>query len=144
MRNGGVTRTWGRQLTVASQLRPGYEPRLKRLLKRHLLHDERFDFVNKDHRASWGWQDSTGQTITLPILPRADSQNKGDPSELALTSSGLEISYIGSAIFTPRSQEDNLEFGRSTYTIGISYRELRPLVRPGTPLARMLQARGLW
>jgi len=136
--------TTGRRLTVASQLRPGYGPRLNRLIERHLLHDDQFDFINKDHRATWYEQDSTRQTSSQEAPPKANPQNEGDPSELSLTGSGLEMMYIGSDIFDPSSQEDYLRFGRSTYIIDISYRELRPLVRPGTPLARMLWARGLW
>jgi hypothetical protein len=134
----------GQRLTVASQLRPGYETGLKRLLKRHLLHDDRFDFVNKDHRATWVWQDLTSHTTTLPALPEANSQSEGDPGELSLTGSGLEATYRSEDIFTVSSWEESLRFSGSTYTVGISYRELRPLVRPGTPLARMLRARGLW
>ncbi len=133
----------GRQLTVASQLRPGYEPRLNRLIKQHLLHDDQFDFVNKDHRTSWIWQDSTRQAASLTAPPETDPQNEGDPSGLSLAGSGLKVEYSGGAIFDLTSQ-DYLEFGRSSYTVEIPYRELRPLVRPGTPLARMLRARGIW
>ena len=134
----------GRRLTVASQLRPGYEPGLERLLKWHLLHDDRFDFINKDHQGSWDWQDSTSQPTSLPALPKADFQSEGDPAGLSLTGSGMKATYHGEDIFTISDQEDFFRFNGNTYTIDISYRELRPLVRPGTPLARLLQARGLW
>jgi hypothetical protein len=43
--------TTGQTLTIASQLRPGYERPLRRLLLRHLLHDAtpELDEVNKEH-----------------------------------------------------------------------------------------------
>jgi hypothetical protein len=50
---------------------------------------------------------------------------------LQLTETGLEATYAAAQVCGPQ-------------TLRVSYRELRPLVRPGTPLARMLAARGLW
>ena len=135
----------GRKLTIASQLRPGYERRLSRLIQYHLLHDEQFNFINKDHRATWNWRDSTGQATNLVTPPdRVSDEQQGDPSDLFLTGSGLETSYPGAALFDTSNNDDYLGLGKNYYPIAISYRELRPLVRPGTPLARMLRARGLW
>jgi hypothetical protein len=59
---------------------------------------------------------------TLAELPDWDMQ---------LTTTGLEATYGAAQVCGPQ-------------TLHIPYRELRPLVRPGTPLARMLAARGLW
>lgn len=48
-----------------------------------------------------------------------------------LTATGLEATYGAAQVCGPQ-------------TLHIPYRQLRPLVRPGTPLARMLAARKLW
>ncbi|MDO7847326.1 hypothetical protein Q5H92_13215 [Hymenobacter sp. M29] len=58
---------------------------------------------------------------TLAELPDID---------MCLTATGLEATYGAAQVCGPQ-------------TLHVSYRELRPLVRPGTPLARMLAARGL-
>ena len=49
---------------------------------------------------------------------------------MCLTWNGLEAAYEGPAKC-------------GMVSVAVPYRELRPLVRPGTPLARMLAARGL-
>lgn len=49
---------------------------------------------------------------------------------MCLTWNGLEAAYEGP-----------VKCGM--VSVAVPYRELRPLVRPGTPLARMLAARGL-
>lgn len=126
----------GQPLTVASQLRPGYERPLRRLLSRHLLHDDDpyFDEVNKEHNNEWRWrnkQENPGQLVPLPDLeePSAD--------DLTLTAAGLEACY------SPYSLFESPGGMLPSCTVLVPYRELRPLVRPGTPLARMLRARGL-
>jgi len=114
----------GRRLTLASQFRLGYVVPLRRLLARHML-----PYVIEDNPHLQGWEQLTdhGQPVKLPRLPMgtADSAD-GEGDTFLFTVQGL-------ALATHRSR---------TYTI--PYRELRPLVRPGTPLARMLRARGLW
>ena len=64
----------------------------------------------------------TSDDPTLVALPDID---------MCLTEVGLEATYGAAQVCGPQ-------------TLRIPYRELRPLVRPGTPLARMLRARGLW
>jgi hypothetical protein len=54
-----------------------------------------------------------------------------------LTSKGLELTYWMGGLSSNYA-------GSSHDVVLIPYAELRPLVRPGTPLARMLWARGLW
>lgn len=95
----------GQPLTVESQLRPGYERPLRRLLTRHVEPDLVGICFSK--------------YLLLETMP-----DKG----LCLTWSGLEAAYEGP-----------IKCG--ILSIAIPYRELRPLVRPGTPLARMLTAR---
>ncbi|MGI4869611.1 MAG: hypothetical protein ACRYFX_00360 [Janthinobacterium lividum] len=129
----------GRELTLASQLRPGYERALRRLVRRHLLHDSQFDFINREHRASWDWRDAASKATNLVALPAASRyDDNGHASGLCLTGSGLQATYPSEELYSPHKPDEQ------EYTINVPYAELRPLVRPGTPLARMLRARGLW
>ena len=125
----------GKELDIESQLRPDYELPLRRLLTRHLLHDPEFDNINttdEDQRSSsWAWQDEAGKANALIPLPNPDSFGES----LTLTAEGLEVTYDSFTLFG--------NGGRPTPVV-VSYAELRPLVRPGTALARMLQARGMW
>ncbi|MDO7877695.1 hypothetical protein Q5H93_23365 [Hymenobacter sp. ASUV-10] len=121
----------GKELTFASQLRPDYELPLRRLLTRHLLHDPEFDDINTGRSHSWAWQDEANKANALVPLPNPDSFGES----LTLTAEGLEVTYDSFTLFG--------NGGRPTPVV-VPYRELRPLVRPGTPLARMLQARGMW
>jgi hypothetical protein len=113
----------GRQLTLASQLRPGYAVPLRRLLAHQMLPGARSDNPNLE-----GWEKLTdhGQPVKLPRLPAGtedDAEGEGDT--FLFTVQGLLLA-------THRGRPHC-----------IPYRELRPLVRPGTPRARMLRARGL-
>lgn len=125
----------GRELTIASQLQPGYELPLRRLLTQQLLHNPRFNYLDPELNSSapetWHWSDEQGQPTPLVSLP--------DGSEpLALTATGLEATYCSNSLFDNGGPFD------PRFPVVIPYAELRPLVRPGTPLARMLAARGLW
>jgi hypothetical protein len=126
----------GQPLTVTSQLRPGYERPLRRLLSKHLLHDDnpQFDEVNKEHNNAWRWlnkQENPSRLVPLPDLEEASAD------DLTLTAAGLEATYSPFSLY--ESPGGMIPF----CTVLIPYRELRPLVRPGTLLARMLRARGL-
>ncbi|MGI4760341.1 MAG: hypothetical protein ACRYF0_06530 [Janthinobacterium lividum] len=105
----------GRQWVVKELLRPGTEPALRKLLARHLRHD----YPNMNEGDSWHWE-------TVPPLP----------SSFTLTPSGLRAAYGDYALAAYSNSYAN--------TTTIPYTELRSLVCPGTPLARMLRARGLW
>ena len=105
----------GRQCLVKELLRPGTEPALLRLLARHL----RLDYPELNESDSWHWQ-------TVPPLPHS----------FTLTPSGLCAGYDDYALTAYSSHYAN--------ATTILYAELRPLVRPGTPLARLLRARGMW
>lgn len=131
----------GRELTLASQLRPGYERPLWRLTRRHLLHDPQFDFINRAHHATWAWQDARDRVAwSGPRLEAGRDKAPDHTTPERLTGSGLEITYMASNLY------ESHEPGESSrkHTLVIPYTDLRPLVRPGTPLARMLRARGLW
>ncbi|MFD2717331.1 hypothetical protein ACFST9_01295 [Hymenobacter monticola] len=106
--------TTGRPITVDSQLRPGYELALRQLIMQHVLHDAEFDEQERK------WLTDDWKSTHLADFPDMD---------LGLTATGLEAVY-----WQPMYPE----------SVFIPYRELRPLVRPGTPLARMLSARKLW
>ena len=105
----------GQELPIASQLKPGYKYGLRQRLTWHFLHDP---VLEPDRRAGLGdWTTDKGSYTPLLSLPKLNEA-------LTLTGAGLEAAY-----------------GQHTLVL-VPYRELRPLVRPGTPLARMLRARG--
>ncbi|MGI4864581.1 MAG: hypothetical protein ACRYFZ_11720 [Janthinobacterium lividum] len=122
--------TTGRPLSIYRQLRPGVERRLRWLLTIHLLDAPDASAYTIDPLIGWEWVADHGRRRPLAPLPPETTSDKEDDwstQTCALTAQGLEILYHGGG----------------TYAL-ISYRELRPLVRPGTPLARMLRARGMW
>ena len=132
----------GRWLAPKSQLIPHYEPALARLLARRLLHEVAYRPLIRAITRDSSWQrqavpSSSVRTDTLAALThwlRTHAQTSA--TEALFTGAGLEIDddqdLFGSAMQT------------TLFTWFIPYAELRPLVRPGTPLARMLRARGLW
>ena len=104
----------GEEWLAEELLRPGTERALLKLLARHLRHDYP-EMTEEDH---WDWEG-------VPPLP----------SSFTLTPTGLCAGYGDYALAAYSASYAN--------TTTIPYAELRPLVRPGTPLARMLRARGL-
>lgn len=127
----------GRALTLASQLRPGYELPLRRLLTRHLLAEPLDDGGELNRQIAQRLQaDAPLGGEPLVELPLWDYQELTD-EDLLLTDQGLEASFSDVVVL------GNL-WSKHTPTTVIPYAELRPLVRPGTPLARLLRARGVW
>ena len=122
----------GKLLTIASQFRPDYELPLRRLLTAQLLRQRLSDDDDED----WLWQ-HTDEPAAPPLadLPRPERETLTE-EDLLLTGEGLEATYSPFSIFAQPG-------GRPPATVLVPYRALRPLVRPGTPLARMLAARGL-
>ncbi|MGI4869610.1 MAG: hypothetical protein ACRYFX_00355 [Janthinobacterium lividum] len=123
-----VDLTTGRQLAFYDQLQAGYELPLRRLLTRHARQDFGYQPEPRDSYNGWEWVNDHGRQVQLAPLPNEnppDVQEGGD--KCVLTVQGLAVRY-------------NQPF----INLLIPYAELRPLVRPGTPLARMLRARGLW
>lgn len=125
----------GRELSVTSQLRPGYQRPLRRLLTWQLQHNPQFNYLepgqNPADAQAWGWHDAQGRPTPMVSLPTGGEA-------LALTGPGLEATYYGGTLL---GSGGPLE---PRYPVLVPYQALRPLVRSGTPLARMLQARGLW
>lgn len=118
--------TTGRKLSIYQQLRPGYAQRLRRLLTMHLLDvpDAAAYTIAPDR--GWEWVSDHGQRQPLAPLPADPASSNFAYTSCTLTAQGLVV------------------YAREESIATISYPELRPLVRPGTPLARMLRARGLW
>jgi hypothetical protein len=140
----------GRRLVVDSLLNKGSQTTLRRLIATHLLNDGNFDLLNKPRPksaspdaqnlvdSSWIWKTGRGRAL-LAKGWSDDYWVKQDiapaPECLLLSGGGLEATYWG----------HRLGAGTDPYvTVLIPYAELRPLVRPGTPLARMLAARKIW
>lgn len=73
----------------------------------------------------WQWITAHGRREQLAVLPANDLDDYPWGDSFALTVQGLQVAYR-----------------RHSYSALTPYPELRPLVRPGTPLARMPQARG--
>ena len=124
----------GRWLAPESQLRPSYEPELSHLLARHLLRDNLLGERTPE------WRQRLGKLLaqerdTLRAATRWVQQELPGQREPLFTGAGMELEYSLNS-FVEASY-------RERFTMLIPYRELRPLVRPGTPLARMLKARGL-
>ena len=105
----------GQPLHLASQLRPGAQLRLRRLLTHHARHDTAAhvldDFVQ-------------GKSKLLPL----------PPEDFLLYPHGC-TAYYGS--------EGSHDGNSSSFEETISWAELRPLLRPGSPLLRLVRARGL-
>ena len=123
----------GRPLSLASQLRPGYEVPLQHLFGQHLR--QRYTALNQARQETWLWEEAADPANSLPGLP--ENIQNGDTQGLFLTGAGLEARYPASQLYLDAWQ-------RGDIAVRVPYAELRPLVRPGTPLARMLRARGLW
>lgn len=106
----------GRRITLASFVKPGSTAALRRLALRH---------IDPDYLAGLqsNYEDSHAGAEHIKYIDWA--------SEFGLTPEGLVVtSEIGSHAMGP-------------VTITIPYAELRPLLRPRTPLNRALVARGL-
>ena len=125
----------GRAFSIGSQLRPGYRPALRRLIAWHLQHDAQF--AGKE----WKWAEKHPARIVGDTAYSSSLWLLRDLAPLSsscvLTSEGLELTYWTCSL------SSNC-MGSEHDTVLIPYRGLCPLVRPGTPLARLLKARGLW
>ena len=128
----------GQVCPLAAQFIPHYWLRLRALVARHLRHDARFDFINKDQTYTWLWARPPATQPDTAFNTESWTQRELAPltNQVVLTAEGLELTYPLAALAHPGIDPDQ--------TVLIPYAELRPLVRPGTPLARMLKARGLW
>jgi hypothetical protein len=110
----------GRWLPLEEILRPEAIslPLLEQLVGRHLLTDYATT-VDAPSRQNITWQEGDSTRVALP------------QTAPAFTSQGLWVSYSPYETNGPAD-------------VYISYTELLPLLRPGTPVVRMLRQRGLW
>ena len=124
----------GQTWPLARLLQPSYGLPLRRLAARHLLRDAKFQDVE------WKWQQLPAPPTARDTAYSGESWRQRDlaprPDSWVLTGAGLELTYSYESLGGLNAAGDD--------TVLIPYAELRPLVRPGTPLARMLAARGMW
>jgi hypothetical protein len=108
----------GRALTIAELIRPGTDTTLSRLITRHLESDEQFPA-----------DDLMSSATTEQGFANLPEQGLG------VVERGLTFTYSGSeilpAVYPP-------------VTLLVPWAELLPLLRPDSPVARMLRERGLW
>lgn len=104
----------GRRLALADVLRPGAEARLLRLLRRRVADDTGWE-------AETFTQLPTGGFCVVPTGLRF-TYDRRDVADLCCTGSGQTNHTLGTTL---------------------SFAELRPLLRPGSPLTRVLRQRGL-
>ncbi|MGI4864582.1 MAG: hypothetical protein ACRYFZ_11725, partial [Janthinobacterium lividum] len=127
--------TTGQVWPLGRLLQAGYQPALARLVARHLLRDYKF----RDYEWSWAQKPASSSAddsimyntlwLRREIVPR--------PEAYVLTSEGLELTY------SPCNLAENKSVHEGPTTVLVPYRELRPLMRPGAPLVRLLKARGM-
>jgi len=110
----------GRWLSLEDIVRPEAAslPLLGQLVGRHLLTDYGTS-VDARRRQDITWQEGDSTRVALPR------------TDIAFTSQGIVLSYDP---YEPNGWAE----------VSISYLELLPLLRPGTPVARMMHQRGLW
>lgn len=108
----------GQELTLSDLLRPGADTLLQKLLTQHLLHDPPND---GEAGIKAGDYAEGGQLVPLP-----------DRASLSYT--GLVCGYGEGSIGALLGFE----------SFKVPYAELLPLLRPDSPVARMLRERGLW
>ena len=106
----------GQPLVIAALLRPGTDSTLTRLIAQRLDEEE--------------------NSTLLELLSRPAT----DLASAPLTQLGLGIGDAGLA-FTYSNYYDSVT---PPVTVELPWVELQPLLRPNSPVARMLRARGLW
>lgn len=107
----------GRALTIADLIRPGTDTSLSRLITRHL---EQQDITAEDLLSH------SDADATLAPLPQQG---------LGIEDEGLEFTYTSYEI---------LPNVYPPVILIVPWAELLPLLRPDSPVARMLRERGLW
>jgi len=108
----------GQYVGLENLLRPGAEAKFQRLLTRHLLRDPHTE------------GDATVREDTYSLA-----------GELVPLPAGVALSYTGLACLYG---ESNLSASLGYVSLEIPWAELQPLLRPNSPVARMLRERGLW
>ena len=115
----------GQELNLGNVFRPGTDTLLQRLITYHILHDDNPDIWLKPGVAI------PAHPVLAPLPGR----------EFTLAASGLEFCYYTDEL---TGLQEFIDGGAILGTVPVPYAELLPLLRPGSPLARMLRERGLW
>jgi len=106
----------GQPLAIAALIRPGTDSILSRLISQHL---EQYENVILDEL----WNRSAADSTFAPLPQQG----------LGIGDEGLEFTY-----------SDYYNSLAPPVTVEVPYAELLPLLRPDSPVARMLRERGLW
>jgi hypothetical protein len=118
----------GRLLALAALLRPRFELPLRRLLSAHLRADS-------DYWDSYGDEIENDSTQTRwPPGPDGRPLAPLPQSGYYLTPAGIGFQY---------DMYEIAMYVHGPVLVEISYQEMQPLVRPGSPLAALLRERGL-
>jgi len=107
----------GQELSLTDLLRPDADTLLQKLITQHLLHDP----PNDGEAGTNGSYEEGGQLAPLP--------------------DGASLSYTGMVCVYG---EGNIGASLGFVSLEVPYAELLPLLRPDSPVARMLRERGLW
>ena len=113
----------GEALAMADIVRPGTDTLLQRLITQHLLHDDNPDIHPTPRMAV------PAHAVDLAPLPA---------QLFSLTKDGLEFGYQIEEL------DSFIEGGTILCWVPVPYPDLLPLLRPDSPVARMLRERGLW
>ncbi|NML64195.1 hypothetical protein HHL22_03155 [Hymenobacter sp. RP-2-7] len=112
----------GHVSTMADVFRTGADALLQRLITQHILHDDNPDLT---------------PTPGLAVPARADNLAPL-PSDFSLEENGIAFLYNIDEL------AQLTDGGAIILSVPVPYRELQPLLRPTSPVARMLRERGLW
>jgi hypothetical protein len=115
----------GQELRLENVFRPGTDTLLQRLITRHILHDDNPDI----------WLTSGVAIPAFPPLAPLPGR------AFTLAANGLEFCYDTDELL---NLQEFVGGGAILSTVPVPYAELLPLLRPSSPLARMLRERGLW
>lgn len=115
----------GQALTMENVFRPGIDTLLQRLITQHLLHD-----VNPDIEPEPGMAVPMHAADLAPL-----------PSDFSIANGGVEFCYDMDEF---QQHQEFLAGGANWFSVDVPYAELIPLLRPDSPVARMLRQRGLW
>ncbi|MGI4866518.1 MAG: hypothetical protein ACRYFZ_21525 [Janthinobacterium lividum] len=119
----------GQLLTLAEVLRPGTDTLLQRLITRHLLDGSTPDIIPRTE------PDSYASASGLVPLPGGLDSSQAD---FSLTANGLAFGYYFDEV------QSFVDGGNLLFAVVVPYAEVLPLLRPDSPVARMLRERGLW
>jgi hypothetical protein len=114
----------GHTLKLEDIFRPDSDTLLQRLITRSILRNDSPDI-----------QPEKGQKMPTHAVDLAPL-----PTTFSLTNAGLEFAYYVDEF----AQLNLIESSPIVFSVPVPYAELLPLLRPDSPVARLLRARGMW